>query len=163
VFSDSNLFAGSSPNRTVIEGNNSVSQTTIRELTQSIATALTFASIQQKRHKELHTFPTLRVHPKGINVILYNTQSDHLMLGSLSWSEQGLFVLWLMLNHNLFSFQQVPKKFETMTCGFQAYCVQSSHTMQKEPKYLVYKNNFEVRDVIIIHGNVQCSDHLSLS
>jgi len=98
------LFAGSSPSRTVIEGKNNVSQTTIRELAQSIATALTFASIQQKRHKELHMFPTLRVHPKGIDVILYNTHSDHLMLGSFSWSEQGLFVLWLVLHHNLFSF-----------------------------------------------------------
>jgi len=145
----SELFAGSSPNRTVVEGKNNVSQTTtIRELAQSIATALTFASIQQKRHKELHTFPTLRVHPKGIDVILYNTRSDHLMLGSFSWSEQGLYMLWLVLHHNLFSFRQVPKRFEKMTCGFQAY-VQSSHSMQKEPKYLVFKNNFEVRDVII--------------
>ena len=58
------------------------------------------------------------------------------------------FLLWLVLHHNLFSFQEFPKKYETFTCGFQAY-VQNSNTMLEEPKHLVFKTSFEVNDTII--------------
>ena len=72
----------------IIEGKRVVMvETTIRELSQSIATMLTFAWTQQKSHDGLHTFPTLRVHPIGIDIILYNTLSDHLMLTCLKWSD----------------------------------------------------------------------------
>ena len=134
----SNLFAGGSPNKTVIEGKRAAEQssTTIQELCQSIATALTFANIQSKRHDLIHTFPTLRVHPI----------SDHLMLACCKWSENTLFLLWLVLYHNLFSFQTLPKDYENFTCGFHAY-VNYSKAMQKEPKYLVRKNSFLVNDM----------------
>ena len=128
----SNLFAGGSPNKTVIEGKRAAEQlsTTIQELCQSIATALTFANIQSKRHDLLHTFATLRVHPMGIDIILYSTVSDHLMLACWKWSEHTLFLLWLVLHHNLCSFQTLPKDYENFTCDFYAY-VNYSKAMQK--------------------------------
>ena len=144
------MFAGGSPDKTVIEGKRVVTvETTIRELSQSIAMALTFASIQHTCHAALHTFPTLRVHPIGIDIILYNTLSDRLMLNCFKWSEQTFFLLWLVLHHNLFSFQELPKKYEKLTCGFCAY-VENSNAMQEEPKYLVFENSFEVNDTKIV-------------
>ena len=141
----SNLFAGSSPNKVVIEGKKSVSEkTTISALSETIATALTFARIQQKRHSKHHTFPTLRVHPLGVDIILYNAVSDHLMVTCLSWSRHALFMLWLVLHHNLFSFLQVPEVYETYTCGFLHY-IETSGAMKTEPKYLVFKNSFELK------------------
>ena len=137
----SNLFAGSSPK----EGKKSVSEkTTISALSQTIATALTFARIQQKRHSEHHTFPTLRVHPLGVDIILHNAISDHLMVTCLAWSRHALFMLWLVLHHNLFSFLQVPKGYERYTSGFLHY-IETSGAMKTEPKYLVFKNSFELK------------------
>jgi len=137
------LFAGASPDKVVIEGKKSVSEkTTISALSQTIATALTFARIQQKCHSEHHTFPTLRVHPLGVDIILYNAVSDHLMLTCLAWSKQAL--LWLVLHHNLFSFVQLPKRYEGYTSGFLDY-IKTSGAMKTEPKYLVLKNSFELK------------------
>ena len=128
----SNLFAGGSPNKTVIEGKRAAEQssTMIQELSQSITMALTLANIQSKRHDLLHTFATLWVHPMGIDLILYNTVSDHLKLACWKWSEHSLFLLWLVLHHNLFSFQTLPKDYENFTSDFHAY-VNYSKAMQK--------------------------------
>ena len=117
-------------------------KTTIPELSQSLATALTFARIQQKRHNGLHTFPTLRVHPMGIDILLYNTVSDHLMLSCLAWPNRALFMLWLVLHHNIFSFLELPEKYQRYTSGFLDY-VAKSDVMKTEPKYLVFGNNFD--------------------
>ena len=137
------MFAGGSPNKTVIEEKRKVSQkTTIPELSQSLATALTFARIQRKRHDGFHTFPTLRVHPLGIDIILYNTVSDHLMLNCFSWSNHALFMLWLVLHHNIFSFLELPEEYQRYTSGFLDY-VAKSDAMKTEPKYLVFRNSFD--------------------
>ena len=128
----SNLFAGGSPNKTVIEGKRAAEQssTMIQEPCQSITMALTLANIQSKRHDLLHTFATLWVHPMGIDLILYNTVSDHLKLACWKWSEHSLFLLWLVLHHNLFSFPTLPKDYENFTSDFHAY-VNYSKAMQK--------------------------------
>ena len=144
------MFAGVSPDKVVIEGKKSVSEkTTISALSQTIATALTFARIQQKRHSKHHTFPTLRVHPLGVDIILHNAVSDHLMLTCLSWTRQALFMLWLVLHHNLLSFLQVPKRYERYTSGFLDY-IKTSGAMKTEPKYLVFKNSFELKQEEIV-------------
>ena len=120
------MFAGGSPNKTVIEGKKAVSvKTTIATMSQCVAMALTFAKIQQKRHQGLHTFPTLRVHPIGIDIILYNAVSDHLMLTCLTWTNQALFMLWLVLHHNVFSLLELPKEYERYTSGFLDYIANS--------------------------------------
>ena len=140
----SNLFAGGSPKKTVIEGKKAASvKTTISTMSQCVATALTFAKIQQKRHHGLHTFPTLRVHPIGIDIILYNAVSDHLMLTCLTWTNQALFMLWLVLHHNVFSLLELPKEYERYTSGFLDY-IANSGAMKTEPKYLVFKKSFEL-------------------
>ena len=144
----SNLFAGGSPNETVERKKGVSVKTTISALSQCLATALTFARIQQKRHRGHHTFPTLRVHPLGVDIILYNAVSDHLILSCLAWSQQALFMLWLVLHHNIFSFLELPKKYERYTSGFLDYIAHSG-AMKTEPKYLVFKNSFEVNDVEI--------------
>jgi len=122
--------------------------TTISALSQTIATALTFAKIQQERHSEHHTFPTLRMHPLGVDIILYNAVSDHLMLSCSAWSEHALFMLWLVLHHNLFRFVQLPKGYEKYTSGFLDY-IKASGAMKTEPKYLVLKNGFELEHKVI--------------
>ena len=143
------MFAGGSPNKTVIEGKKGVlEKTTVAALSQSLATALTFARIQQKRHSGHHTFPTLRVHPLGVDIILVNAVSDHLMLTCLKWSQQVFFMLWLVLHHNIFSFLELPKKYERYTCGLVGY-IANSGAMKTEPKYLVFKNSFELNDAEI--------------
>ena len=148
----SNSLAGGSPKKTVIEGKKAVSaKTTISEMSQCIAMALIFARIQRKRHHGLHKFPTLRVLPKGIDIILYNTVSDHLLL-SLAWTNQVLFMLWLVLPHNVFSFQELPKKYKRYTSGFLDYIANSGAT-RIEPKYLVFRNSFEFNEEEIPREN----------
>lgn len=140
---------GGSPNKTVIEGKKGVSEkTTISALSESLATALTFARIQQKRHSGHHTFPTLRVHPLGVDIILFNAVSDHLMLTCLKWSQQALFMMWLVLHHNIFSFLELPKKYEKYTSGLLSY-IANSGAMKTDPKYLVVKNSFELNEAVI--------------
>ena len=47
-----------------------------------------------------------------------------------------------MLHHNIFSFLELPEKYQRYTSGFLDY-VAKSDAMKTEPKYLVFGNNFD--------------------
>ena len=65
----------------VVEGRNRTKVSTdVHELSQCFATAITFSTIQQKQHPTVHGFPTIRIHPRGFEIILYNPQFDLLLI-----------------------------------------------------------------------------------
>ena len=53
-------------------------------------------------------------------------------------------MLWLVLHHNLFPFVQLPKSYEGYTSSFLDY-IKTTGAMKTEPKYLVLKNSFELK------------------
>ena len=106
--------------------------------------ALIFGKIQHERH-QLHTFPTLRVTPIGIDFVLYNAQADQLMVICSDWSEQTFFLLWLVLHHNIFKFKTLESKYAHCKSGFVDYVNKTSH-MKQGYKYLVSKHNLRGRD-----------------
>lgn len=60
--------------------------TDVHELSQCFATAITFSSIQQRRHPTVHCFPTIRISPRGFDIILYNPEFDLLLICCLGWT-----------------------------------------------------------------------------
>lgn len=52
-------------------------------------------------------------------------------------------MLWLVLHHDVFSFLELPKEYERYTSGFLDY-IANSGAMKTEPKYLVFKESFEL-------------------
>ncbi|XP_068731920.1 uncharacterized protein [Montipora capricornis] len=73
-------------------------------LWQCIATILTFAQIQLKRHPEIsYPIPMLRADPEGVVVLVYDYPSDLLMISHrLPWNDFGFLVVWLVLHYSLF-------------------------------------------------------------
>lgn len=57
-------------------------------------------------------------------------------------------MMWLVLHHNIFSFLELPKKYEKYTSGLLSY-IANSGAMKTEPKYLVVKNSFELNEAEI--------------
>lgn len=117
----------------------------VNELSQSFATAITFATIQHQRHSELHTFPTIRVHPRGVDIIIYNSELDLLMANYYGWTYKSFLFLWMVLNHKIFSFNDLSqyKNREDYKCGYRSLANQFG-VAQAPPRYGVNKASFEV-------------------
>ena len=78
-----NCFTGqdSPGGKVVLEGKcRAKCATDVHELSQCFATAITFSSIQQRRHPTVHCFPTIRISPRGFDIILYNPEFDLLLI-----------------------------------------------------------------------------------
>ena len=136
-------------NRTIIEGKREVKdKTTVSELSQTFATAITFGKIQHQRHRELHTFPTLRVDPTGIDFVLHNAKNDQLILFPSQWSHNTFFYLWLVLHHNIFKFKLLPAAYGKCVTGVQEFADRTG-AFQEEPKYLVNKDSFKGQEEVL--------------
>ena len=143
------MFAGASPNRTIIEGKREVKEkTTVSELSQTLATAIIFGKIQHERHRELRTFPTLRVDPTGIDFVLYNAKNDQLILFPSQWSHNTFFYLWLVLHHNIFKFKLLPATYGKYVGGVREFAERTG-AFQDEPKYLVNKDSIKGQEEVL--------------
>ena len=73
-------------------------------LSQCIATIITFAQIQIRRHPEIsYPIPMLRVDPEGVVVLVYDYPSDVLMISQhIGWSCYAFIAVWLTLHYSLF-------------------------------------------------------------
>lgn len=80
--------------------------TNVHELSQCFATAITFSSIQQRRHPTVHCFPTIRISPRGFDIILYNPEFDLLLICCLGWTRKALLILWIVEHYHLFPVTQ---------------------------------------------------------
>ena len=74
----------------------------VRELSECIATAITFGTIQSRCHSKLHGFPTIRIHPAGFDIIVYNFDFDVLLTSYLGWSRKALLILWIVERYKIF-------------------------------------------------------------
>ena len=99
-----NLFTGehSPGGRVVVEGKKRYKEDSdVHEPSQSFATAITFATIQRERHRSIHGFPIIRIHPGGFD-IMYNTEFDLLLISYLGWTKEVLLILWIVEHYKLF-------------------------------------------------------------
>ena len=73
-------------------------------LSQCIATIITFAQIQLRRHPGIsYPIPMLRVDPEGVVVLVYDYPSDVLMISQhVEWGSCAFIVVWLTLHYSLF-------------------------------------------------------------
>ena len=92
-----------SPGKSLVEGEN-VLQDSLSAMSQCVATIITFAQIQLKRHPEIsYPIPMLRVDPGGVVVLVYDYPSDVLMISQrIRWSDFAFIVVWLILHYSLF-------------------------------------------------------------
>lgn len=65
-------------------------QTDVRELSECIATAITFATIQSRRNSKIHGSPTIRIDPAGFDIVVYNPEFDVLLMSHLGWTRKAL-------------------------------------------------------------------------
>lgn len=104
-----NWFTGqdSPGGKVVLEGKcRAKCATNVHELSQCFATAITFSSIQQRRHPTVHCFPTIRISPRGFDIILYNPEFDLLLICCLGWTRKALLILWIVEHYHLFPVTQ---------------------------------------------------------
>ena len=104
-----NCFTGqdSPGGKVVLEGKcRAKCATDVHELSQCFATAITFSSIQQRRHPTVHCFPTIRISPRGFDIILYNPEFDLLLICCLGWTRKALLILWIVEHYHLFPVTQ---------------------------------------------------------
>lgn len=62
----------------------------VRELSECIATAITFATIQSRRNSKIHGSPTIRIDPAGFDIVVYNPEFDVLLMSHLGWTRKAL-------------------------------------------------------------------------
>ena len=103
-----------------MEGKSAV-QDSLSAMSQCVATIITFAQIQLKRHPEIsYPIPMLRVDPEGVVVLVYDYPSDLLMISHrLPWNDFGFLVVWLVLHYSLFP-PKVSSGLEDSCSGYSA-------------------------------------------
>ena len=109
-----------SPGKSLVEGKNAV-QDSLSALSQCVATIITFAQIQLKRHPEIsYPIPMLRVDPGGVVVLVYDYPSDLLMISQrIRWNDFAFIVVWLILHYSLFP-PNALSDLKDYCCGYSA-------------------------------------------
>ena len=54
----------------------------------------------------VHCFPTIRISPRGFDIILYNPEFDLLLICCLGWTRKALLILWIVEHYHLFPVTQ---------------------------------------------------------
>ena len=123
-----------SPGKSIVEGKNAMHDS-LSGLSQCIATIITFAQIQIRRHPEIsYPIPMLRVDPEGVVVLVYDYPSDVLMISQhIGWSGYAFIAVWLTLHYSLFP-SNALSELSDYCCGYSAM----SHGISLgDPWYLV--------------------------
>ena len=109
-----------SPGKSLVEGKNAV-QDSLSAMSQCIATIITFAQIQLKRHPEIsYPIPMLRVDPEGVVALVYDYPSDVLMISQrMRWNDFAFIVVWLTLHYSLFP-PHALSALKDYRCGYSA-------------------------------------------
>ena len=83
---------------------------------QSIAALLMFSKIQKSRHLiKSNTFPMLIVSPTDVIILMYQPQTDTLVITQvLPWEKVAYFFVWAVLHHSIFPIN-MP---EAVECGY---------------------------------------------
>ena len=104
-----------SPGKTMVEGKSHGGTSLLRHH-QSIAALLTFSKIQKSRHLiKSNTFPMLIVSPTDVIILMYQPQTDTLVITQvLPWEEVAYFFVWAVLHHSIFPIN-MP---EAVECGY---------------------------------------------
>ena len=90
-------------------------------MSQCIATITTFAFIQRIRHPhELKIYPMLTISGYGVVMLLYNPNTDILLISeAMSWDvDVSFLVIWLCLHYHSLLIGEGPK-LDHLKCGFK--------------------------------------------
>lgn len=90
-----------------------------RRIGQTVATAITYAHIQNRRHPQNNKLiPTLNVSSDGFYAVFYDSEKDYLLRSeAFHWNAASIVILWAILNHWLFcSHEGITNIVE---CGYQ--------------------------------------------
>ena len=122
-----------SPGKSVVEEKKGM-QDSLSAMSHCVATVITFAQIQLKRHPDIsYPIPMLRADPGGVVVIVYDYRSDLLMISHrLPWDEFGFLVVWLVLHYSLFP----PKVSSGLEDSCSGYSSMSHGISLGDPWYL---------------------------
>jgi len=109
-----------SPGKSIVEGKNAV-EDSLNAMSQCVATIITFAQIQLKRHPEIcYPIPMLRVDPEGVVVLVYDYPSDVLLISErIRWNDLAFIVVWLTLHYSLFP-PNALSEVKDCCCGYSA-------------------------------------------
>ena len=97
----------------------------VRELSECIAMAITFATIQNQRNGEIHGSPTIRIHPAGFDIVVYNPEFDVLLMSHFGWTRKALLILWIVVHYNIFPITHAcMKDLQKYPCGYHCFAEQ---------------------------------------
>ena len=134
-------------------------QDSLSALSQCVATIITFAQIQLKRHPDIsYPIPMLRVDPAGVVVLVYDYRSDLLMISQyIRWNDFAFIVVWLVLHYSLFPPNaQWAKEMKDYCCGYSAmsrsislgdpWYLESPAVFSQSPckKLIYYERTFDI-------------------
>lgn len=104
---------------------------------------ITFGTIQRQHHSEVHGFPIIRIHPGGLDIIVYNPEFDLLLISYLGWTRKVALILWIVEHYKIF-----PIKLETMqdhkqfSRGYVSFAKQFESLPKGPYRYGVHKGHF---------------------
>ena len=92
---------------------------------------------------KVHGFPIIRIHPGGLDIIVYNPEFDLLLISYLGWTRNALLILWIVEHYKIF-----PIKRENMqdhqqySCGYHSFAKQFQSLPKGPYQYVVHKAHF---------------------
>jgi len=92
----------------------------LNTLSQSVAIILTYSHIQHERCKIFNAVPMLRVTPKGVIVLVYDSLKDILLISEFyEWNVAAFLVTWLVLHYSLFPPSVLSDSLDDCCCGYR--------------------------------------------
>ena len=93
----------------------------VSTLSRSVAMIITFSYIQQEQCKISYAVPMLRVNPKGVVVLVYDSRKDILLISEFyKWNMVAFLVTWLVLHCSLFPLSVLSDSLVDCCCGYRA-------------------------------------------
>ena len=114
------------------------------ELSEVLATVIAFSFVQNIRHSSVTRFPTIRIHPSGFDILIYDCVNDVLLGNFYKWHDNAFPYMWAVLHYQAFLDMecQMPLNAE---CGY----MQNANLLNKwsphvrdTPDYLINKLDF---------------------
>ena len=95
------FFTDDSPSKVPVEGKRT-STSKLHHLSQVVATVIAFSFVQNSHHSSVTKVPTVRIHPNGFEVLIYDCKNDTLFTAGFGWGENEIPILWAVLNYKEF-------------------------------------------------------------
>ncbi|XP_068732523.1 uncharacterized protein [Montipora capricornis] len=113
-------------------------------LSRSVAMIITFSHMQKECFKTSCAVPMLRVNPKGVLVLVYDSHKDILLISEVyEWDGIAFLVIWLVLHYSLFPPSVLSDSLVDCCCGYNTAI---KDTKLGEPWYLESESVLDTED-----------------